>query len=189
MKWNSEKVAILKDNYAFADLDKLANQLGTTTKAVIRKAQKLKLYRAKNNQIVNDYKFCSLCQKEHHISEFYKNRAKYDGYEYHCKKYYLTKNNTSPLSASKGASTTETRAKTTELRASTTELRASTTDYVETRPRNPVVTINGVVGKICNSCKEFKPLDAYSKDANGYAQKKATCKLCYKIRYSKKKVE
>ena len=46
MKWNSEKVAILKDNYAFADLDKLANQLGTTTKAVIRKAQKLKLYSA-----------------------------------------------------------------------------------------------------------------------------------------------
>ena len=70
MKWNSEKVAILKDNYAFADLDKLANQLETTTKAVIRKAQKLKLYRAKNNQIINDYKFCSLCQKEHHISEF-----------------------------------------------------------------------------------------------------------------------
>ena len=175
MKWNSEKVAILKDNYAFADLDKLANQLGTTTKAVIRKAQKLKLYRAKNNQIVNDYKFCSLCQKEHHISEFYKNRAKYDGYEYHCKKYYLTKNNTSPLSSSKGANTTD--------------IRASTTDYVETRPRNPVVTINGVVGKICNSCKEFKPLDAYSKDKNGYAQKKATCKSCYKIRYSKKKVE
>ena len=182
MKWNSEKVAILKDNYAFADLDKLANQLETTTKAVIRKAQKLKLYRAKNNQIINDYKFCSLCQKEHHISEFYRNRSKYDGYEYYCKKYYLTKNNTSPLSSLKGASATETR-------ANTTDIRASTTDYVETRPRNPVVTINGVVGKICNSCKEFKPLDAYSKDANGYAQKKATCKLCYKIRYSKKKVE
>ena len=168
MKWNSEKVAILKDNYAFADLDKLANQLETTTKAVIRKAQKLKLYRAKNNQIINDYKFCSLCQKEHHISEFYRNRSKYDGYEYYCKKYYLTKNNTSPLSSLKGA---------------------SATDYVETRPRNPVVVVGGVTGKICNSCKEFKPLDAYSKDKNGYAQKKATCKLCYKERYSKKKVE
>lgn len=175
MKWNSEKVAILKDNYAFADLDKLANQLETTTKAVIRKAQKLKLYRAKNNQIINDYKFCSLCQKEHHISEFYRNRSKYDGYEYYCKKYYLTKNNTSPLSSLKGASATETR--------------ANTTDYVETRPRNPVVVVGGVTGKICNSCKEFKPLDAYSKDKNGYAQKKATCKLCYKERYSKKKVE
>lgn len=181
MKWNTEKVNILKDRYAFANLDELANELGATTKAVIRKAQKLKLYRAKNNQIFNDYKFCSLCQKEHHISEFYRNRSKYDGYEYYCKKYYLTKNNTTPP-LSEGASTTETR-------VNTTDIRASATDYVETRPRNPVVVVGGVTGKICNSCKEFKALDAYSKDKNGYAQKKATCKSCYKIRYSKKKVE
>lgn len=182
MKWNTEKVNILKDRYAFANLDELANELGATTKAVIRKAQKLKLYRAKNDQIFNDYKFCSLCQKEHHISEFYRNRSKYDGYEYYCKKYYLTKNNTTPPLSLKGASTTE-------IRANTTETRANTTDYVETRPRNPVVTINGVVGKICNSCKEFKPLDDYARDKYGYAERKATCKLCYKIRYSKKKVE
>lgn len=181
MKWTTEKVNILKDRYAFANLDDLAKDLEVTTKAVIRKAQKLKLYRAKNNQVFNDYKFCSLCQKEHHISEFYRNRSKYDGYEYYCKKYYLTKNNTTPP-LSKRASTTETRAK-------TTELRASTTDYVETRPRNPVVVVGGVTGKICNSCKQFKSLDEFSRDKNGYAQKKATCKLCYKIRYSKKKVE
>ena len=168
MKWNSDKVAILKDRYAFANLDELANDLEVTTKAVIRKAQKLKLYRAKNNQIFNDYKFCSLCQKEHHISEFYRNKSKYDGYEYYCKKYYLTKNNTTPPLSSKGA---------------------SATDYVETRPRNPVIFVNGVKGKICNSCKEFKSLDEYSKDARGYAGKKATCKLCYKERYSKKKAE
>lgn len=164
MKWNSEKVSILRDKYPFSDLNELANQLGTTTKAVIRKAQKLKLYRAKNNQIFNNYKFCSLCQKEHHISEFYRNKSKYDGYEYYCKKYYLTKNNTTPPLLSKGASATETRVK-------TTDKRASTTDYVETRPRNPVIVVGGVTGKICNCCKEFKSLDAYSKDINGYAQK------------------
>ena len=183
MKWNTEKVSILKDKYPFADLDELANQLGTTTKAVIRKAQKLKLYRAKNNQNFDDYKFCSLCKKEHHISEFYRNKSKFDGYEYYCKKYYLQKeksDTTTPLSK---------RASTTETRANTTDKRASTTDYVETRPRNPVVVVGGVTGKICNSCKEFKPLSEYSKDINGYFQKKATCKLCYKIRYSKKKIE
>ncbi|MBQ8997807.1 MAG: hypothetical protein IJ086_03815 [Clostridium sp.] len=177
MKWNTEKVSILKDRYAFANLDDLANELGATTKAVIRKAQKLKLYRAKNNQIFNDYKFCSLCKKQHHISEFYRNRAKYDGHEYYCKRYYKQRKEklTTTLPFKKGQI---------GLRKG-----ANKTDYVETRPRNPVVVVGDITGKICNSCKQFKSLDEFSRDKNGYAQKKATCRRCYKIRYSKKKVE
>lgn len=177
IKWDDKKVAILRDNYAYADLEELAKKLQTTVKGVIRKAQKLQLYRAKNNQINNGYKFCSMCQTEHPLDAFYKNKAKFDGYEYYCKKYYLTKNITTSPSQS-GASATESG-------ASATDKGASTTEYVTNRPKNPTVFKNGIEGKICNWCKEWKPLDQYSKDKNGIAQKKATCKLCYKNRYSK----
>lgn len=187
MKWDDEKVVILRDNYAYSDLNELAGKLGTTKKAVIRKAQKLHLYRAKNNQIIDGYKFCSLCQIEHPVDQFYRNKAKYDGLEYHCKKYYELKKEkhnhscTTPLLNNKRASATE-------IGVSTTENKnLLNLEYIKNRPRNPVVVKNGVSGKVCNLCKTFKPIIDYSKDANGVAGRKAICKICYKERYSRRK--
>lgn len=187
MKWDDEKVAILRDSYAYSNLNELADRLGTTKKAVIRKAQKLQLYRAKNNQIVDGYKFCSLCHVEHSVDHFYRNRAKYDGLEYYCKKYYELKNKskaTPPLSEVR-VNATENGAFTTDKRANVTEMQPI--DPIKNRPRNPTLVLNGVEGKVCNMCKTFKPLIDYSKDKGGIAGRKATCKSCYKERYAKRR--
>lgn len=187
MKWDDEKLAILKDSYAYSSLDELAIRLGTTKKAVIRKAQKLHLYRAKNNQVRDGYKFCSLCQVEHPVDHFYKNKAKYDNLEYYCKKYYALKkekqnhSHTTPLLNQKRAFTTEKGASTTENQ------NLLNLEHIKNRPRNPVLNVDGVDGKVCNLCKTFKALIDYSKDANGIAGRKATCKTCYKERYSKRR--
>lgn len=187
MKWDDEKVAILRDSYAYSDLNKLADQLGTTKKAVIRKAQKLQLYRAKNNQIIDGYKFCSFCQVEHLVDNFYRNRAKFDGLEYYCKKYYEFKkeSKTTPPLSDIRVNATENGVFTTDKRASATE--NLMLDPIKHRPKNPTVFVDGVEGKVCNRCKKFKPLIDYAKDKNGIAGKKATCKSCYKERYAKKR--
>lgn len=183
MKWTDEKVEILKDAYEYEDLELLSNKLGVTVKAVIRKAQKLKLHRAKNNQIINGYKFCSLCQCEHPIDSFYKNKAKFDNLEYYCKKYYELKklkkekqidNLPSTLFNQKRALTTD----------SPTFLAR---EAIKHRPKNPIIVKNDIEGKICNWCKKWKSLDEYGTDKNGIAGKKATCKMCYKERYSMQK--
>lgn len=175
MVWNEDKVLLLKDEYPYADLSLLAKKLGVTKKAVIRKAQKLQLYRAKNNQIVGGYKFCSLCQIEHPVDHFYRNRAKHNRLEYYCKKYYELKkekqnhSHTTPPLNNKRAFTTERGAFTTEREGHSSK-----------RPRSPIVIKNGVSGKVCNKCKEWKPLSLYWNNKNGIAGKRAVCIPCLK---------
>lgn len=187
MKWTDAKIEILKDSYAYSDLNELANQLKVTKKAVIRKAQKLQLYRAKNNQIIDGYKFCSFCQVEHPVHHFYRNKSKLDGLEYYCKKYYTLKkekqnhSQTTPLLNQK-------RALETEIGASATENKnLLNLEYIKNRPKNQTLIVDGVEGKVCNLCKTFKALTYYSKDKNGIAGRKAICKSCYKERYSKRR--
>lgn len=179
MIWSEDKILILEDEYAYADLGNLALKLGTTIKGVKRKAEKLKLKRATNNQVIDGYKYCSLCKTEHHISHFYRNKAKSNGYEYYCKKYYETKSeNTKDIHQlphlNKGGYATDYK-------------RGYATDYKghsSKRPRNPIVIKNNVEGKICNKCKVWKPLSQYWDDKNGIAQKKARCIECYKNTYT-----
>ena len=178
MLWDKEKVLILEDEYAYADLNLLAEKLGTTIKGIRRKAERLSLKRATNNQILNDYKYCSLCKIEHHISHFYKNKAKSYGYEYHCKKYYENKQlrdtsvpNITPLPHN-------------NLRGNVTECTGGNAtergNHTSKRPRNPIVVKNDIKGKVCNKCKTWKPLDNYWTDKKCIGNKKATCIECYK---------
>lgn len=181
MVWDEEKVLLLKDEYPYADLNLLAKKLGTTTKAVRRKAEKLRLKRATNNQIVDGYKYCSFCKVEHPVSSFYRNKAKSYGYEYHCKKYYESKKINKSQSEEKlpllyqedGEKSTEARGKTTERMGHSSK-----------RPRNPIVIKSGVSGKICNSCKIWKPLSLYWNSKNGIAGKRAVCIDCFKAKHS-----
>lgn len=180
MKWDDEKVAILRDGYAYSDLNELASKLGTTKKAIIRKAQKLQLYRAKNNQIIDGYKLCSFCQAEHPVDHFYRNRAKYNNLEYYCKKYYELKKEKQSHSYATHLLNNK--------RASTTENKnLLNLEYIKHRPRNPTIFRAGIEGKVCNMCKTFKPLAEYFRDKNGIAGRKASCKSCYKERYSKRR--
>lgn len=175
MVWNEDKILLLKDEYAYGDLDLLAKKLGVTKKAVIRKAQKLQLYRAKNNQIIDGYKFCSLCQIEHPVDQFYRNKAKYDGLEYHCKKYYKLKKEKQNHSQATSLLNNK-RAFVTETGVSATER----TGHSSKRPRSPIIVKNEVLGKICNKCKEWKPLNMYWNSKNGIAGKRAVCISCLK---------
>ena len=170
MVWDDEKVLILRDEYEYSDLKLLADKLGTTIKGVRRKAEKLNLKRATNNQIRDGYKYCSLCKVEHSISEFYKNKAKSYGYEYYCKKYYneKVKRETDfkiervPLPHSfKGGKMTDDN----EMNV------ADIKGHSSKRPRNPIVIKNNIQGKVCNKCKCWKPLDSYWNSEKGIAGK------------------
>lgn len=176
MKWTDEKVAILTDEYAYVNLEQLAIKLSTTVKGVRRKADKLKLKRATNNQIVDGYKYCSFCQKEHPINDFYKNKSASYGLEYYCKKYYEQK------------IPNKIKQTTTPKTGESIQKRGESTDKgqkVSHRPLNPIVIKNGLEGKICNLCKQWKPLSEYGNDSKGIGGKRARCKKCYKDMYQK----
>ncbi len=171
MKWDSTKLAILEDGFMYRDLNELALELGCTVKAVMRKAEKLKLHRATNNQVIDGYKFCSFCQKEEPISVFYRNKSASHGFEYYCKKYYEQK------SFNKIKSTP------TPIAEECYQKRGNPTDTgqkITHRPTNPIVIRNGIEGKICNGCKTWKPLDEYGRDSKGIASRRARCRDCYR---------
>lgn len=178
MKWTTEKIELLKDGFAYSDLNELAKKIGTTRGAIIKKAQMLQLRRAKNNQIVDGYKFCSLCKIEHPIEHFYRNKAKFHGLEYYCKKYYETKDTT--LAPSKSMNLTEKGIDMTEKTINQTEKGMNCTDYIHARPRNPVIIKDGIEGKVCNGCHTWKPLEDYGGDSKGIAKKRARCRTCYR---------
>ena len=176
MKWTDKEIQMLIDGFAYCELETLSKEIGCTVKALKRKAERLRLSRATNNQIVDDYKYCSFCKKEEHISNFYKNKSSSYRHEYYCKKYYelkrlnlLKQNATPPLLQPN------------KKRGNPTE----THNFITNRPRNPVVIRRGIKGKICNQCKQWKPLDDYGNDKKGIAQKRARCKCCYKENQSR----
>lgn len=176
MKWDEQKIQVLKDEYPYCNLDKLAKKLNTTVKSVRRKAESIKLKRATNNQIVNEYKYCTFCEKEHHISQFYRNKSASYGYEYYCILYYKNKKESIENISLNSTASYNTPSK---------DMSYTKKDAIKNRPINPIVIRNGVKGKICNMCKSFKPLDDYWADKNGIGGKKATCSSCYKDRYSR----
>ncbi len=176
MKWTSDMLAILEDEFAYSNLEELASKLKVTVKALRRKAEELGLKRATNNMIIDDYKYCSMCKKEHHISRFYKNKTASFGYEYFCIDYYKKKKLnkikeetpiTTPLLTSKRGISTDIQQKVTK------------------RPTNPIVIKNGVKGKVCNKCKEWKSLEDYQNDPKGIEGKRARCRDCYREMYKK----
>lgn len=169
-------LAILKDEFAYSNLEDLASKLGVTVKALRRKAEILGLKRATNNMIIDDYKYCSMCKKEHHISKFYRNKTASFGYEYFCVDYYKKKK------LNKINQETET---TTPLLTSKRGIPTDIGQKVTSRPKNPVVIKNGIRGKVCNKCKEWKPLSSYQNDPKGIAGKRARCRDCYREMYKK----
>ena len=169
-------LAILEDEFAYSDLEELALKLEVTVKALRRKAEVLGLKRATNNMIIDNYKYCSMCKKEHHISRFYKNKTASHRYEYFCIDYY-DKKKLNKIKKEPAITTPP-----------LTSKRGNTTDKgqkVTSRPKNPVVIRDGIKGKICNKCKEWKPLDSYQNDPKGIESKRARCRDCYREMYKK----
>lgn len=183
MKWTDEKIEMLKDGYKYMDLNELANQIGCTVKALTRKAEAIRLFRAKNNDVNDGYKYCTFCNDYHPDSHFYKNRTKNSNLEYACKLYFekfklenIRQNTlltTTPLNKKRGKY------------ANRGVFEGGEVEKIKNRPKNPIVIRNGIEGKICNGCKVWKPLSQYGADKKGIAGKRARCVVCMKERSKK----
>ena len=185
MKWTDEKIEQLLDEYEYCDLLELSEKLGCTIKAITRKAEKLRLFRAKNNEVKDGIKYCTFCKTYHSAeSNFYKNRTKNSNLEYACKLYFekfklknIKKESLlapSPLNKKGGK------------QANRGDFQGREREKIKYRPKNPVVVKNGIEGKVCNGCKEWKSLDSYGNDKKGIAGKRARCIDCMKNRYLNK---
>lgn len=186
MKWTDEKLELLVDEYAYCDLKELSEKIGCTVKALTRKAEKLRLFRAKNNEVKDGIKYCTYCHTYHEVEDnFYKNRTKNSNLEYACKLYFekfklknirkIASISTTPLKQKRGN------------QANRGDFEVECNTKVKNRPINPVVIKNGVEGKICNGCKVWKPLDAYGIDKKGIAGRRARCISCMRERNKQRK--
>lgn len=183
MRWSKDKLDLLIDEYQYCNLYDLANKIGCTVKALTRKAEKLRLFRAKNNEIKDGIKYCTFCKTYHDKSQFYIDKAQNSNLRYNCKLYYEnyklknrkqnTVTTTTLLNQKRGKSSNRDKNQILEK------------EKIKYRPVNPVVIKNGVEGKICNGCKTWKPLEAYGRDSKGIKKRRARCKDCYKLNSSK----
>lgn len=179
MKWSQDKLEQLLDGYEYMNLEELAGQIGCTVKALTRKAEKLRLFRAKNNQVKDGLKYCTFCKTYHPAeSNFYKNRTKNSNFEYACKRYFekFKLNNIKEESLLTTPPLTQKRGK----QANRGIFETSTKEKIKYRPRNPIVVRDGIEGKVCNGCKTWKPLDFFGRDSKGIGQRRARCKDCMK---------
>lgn len=179
MRWSQDKLDILLDEYEYCDLEKLSQKLGCTVKALTRKAEKLRLFRAKNNEVKDGIKYCTFCNTYHPAeSNFYKNRTKNSNLEYACKLYFekfkLNNIKEEPLL------TTHLLNQKRGNQANRGNFEGKEREIVKHRPKNPIVIKDGIKGKVCNRCKVWKTLNDYGIDQKGIGQRRARCRLCYK---------
>lgn len=187
MKWTDEKVEQLLDEYEYCDLIELSEKLGCTVKALTRKAEKLHLFRAKNNEVKDGIKYCTFCKTYHDESEFYKDRAKNSDLRYNCKLYYQNyklKNKKQNLNLTPTL-LNQKRGKESNRGVFEGSSESCKKEKIKHRPISPVVKRNGIEGKVCNGCKEWKPLESYGKDKKGIAGRRARCVDCMRKMYRK----
>lgn len=178
MKWTEEKIALLNDEYEYCDLKDLSQKIGCTVKAITRKAESLRLFRAKNNEVKDGIKYCTFCKTYHPVTDFYVDRAKHSNLRYNCKLYY--KKYKLKNIRSKPILTTTLLNQKRGNQSNRGVFEGEEREKIKYRPRNPVVIRNGIEGKVCNGCKEWKPLDSYGIDKKGIASRRARCKDCMK---------
>lgn len=162
MKWDDEKLDLLKDNYAYVSNEELAEQIGCTVNALVKKASRENLSKATNNQINDGIKFCTYCNTYHEIDNFYKDKHANSGYQYYCKLYYKSHN----------------------PRETTTPLKNKSHNPRETKAfgldgkRNPITIINNKECIICKVCGNAKELDHFYKNSKMINGRVNVCKEC-----------
>jgi len=172
-EWTNEELAKLEAKYPTTDLEELSKELDRTVRALIAKANVIGVVRQRNNKIVNGKKFCSMCQKWHPISEFYRNKAKLDGYEYYCKKYYKRKN--------KKIDDVVVHKDKYKFTCATEYIGVNRERIVH--EKREILIFDGIEGKICNCCKEWIPLIEFSEQEGGAGGRTSRCKACHNIEY------
>ena len=172
-----EQKKFLIDNYPTMPTKELAKVLGITENNLRRKASFYKLKKLGNYSVVDNKKECATCKELLPLEEFYKDCWNNSGYRYQCKKCY-----NAPSIIPKTIIKNDLNYRNIYGNCCNNNGKGAI-EKVKNRPRNPVIIKDGLEGKVCNRCKEWKGLDAYSKDRKGIAGRKATCKECYKLMY------
>ncbi len=184
----------LIQNYPLMDNKILAEELNISIGNLTRKASAWGVKKISPYDVVDGKKLCSTCKKMISIEKFYVDKQNRSGYRYECMDCYNLKHrSTEKFKIEKIIKETHEEIEKKEKPKTKANNRNSygiegTRPRINKKPRNDVIIINGVLGKKCNRCKKWKPLDGYAKDKKGIAQKRATCKECYKILNKKRAI-
>ena len=170
--WTVEEIEKLKAKYPTSDLDELSQELNRSIRSLVCKAETIKVKRLRNNNVVEGRKFCSMCQKWHSVDKFYRNKAKLDGYEYYCKKYYDRK----------GKKAKAEKPKYTFTKASSTYKRVDR-EFIR-HDKRQLYIIDGVGHQECTGCYEILPLTEFRDLANGSNGKASKCIACHSVEYN-----
>ena len=175
MKWTDDKLDILKDEYGYVDNKELANKLGCSISALVKKASRINIKKVTNNSIADGQKYCTYCKAYHPIEQFYRDKYANEGYQYYCKLYYKSHNareTTTPLNIKSHNPRESIGSKCHNPR----ESREFSLDW----KRNPIIVVNGQKCLRCKSCQKVKPLYNFYENKKMISGRVNKCKECYK---------
>lgn len=168
--WTSEDIAKLKAEYPTCNVDELAKEMGRTIRAIECQASKLKLEKVLDSAIINGQKFCSFCKKWHPIGEFYQNRHKINGYEYYCKRYYITRKARREVSIVDKSIF--------EFSQDIQREYVSVSKDRKKKENQRLIVINNIEGKLCTKCWSWHPLTDFEMSFGDLGDRTSKCKGC-----------
>ena len=171
-EWGVEEIEKLKAKYPTVDLDELSKELNRSVRSLVCKANDIQVKRQRNNTVVKGEKFCSMCQKWHPVSEFYRNKCKLDGYEYYCKKYYKLKEKKAKAEKPKYSFT----------KASSIYKKVDRERIVHEKRK--LYIIDNIEHQECTECYEILPLTEFRDLASGSNGKASKCIVCHSVGYN-----
>lgn len=179
--WTSEDIAKLKAEYPTCNVDELAKEMGRTIRAIECQASKLKLEKVLDSAIINGQKFCSFCKKWHPIGEFYQNRHKINGYEYYCKRYYITRKARREVSIVDKSIF--------EFSQDIQREYVSVSKDRKKKENQRIIMINNIEGKLCTKCWSWHPLTDFEMSFGDLGDRTSKCKSCTESKRGRTKKE
>ena len=168
--WTGEDIAKLKAKYPTADLDALSLEMDRSARAIACKASKLGLERVPENAIIEGQKFCSFCKKWHPIGEFYQNRHKLNGFEYYCKRYYITRKVKREVSIVDKSIF--------EFSKDIQREYVAVSESGKKKENQTIIMINNIEGKLCTKCWKWHPLTYFKVSYGDLGDRADSCKDC-----------
>lgn len=192
MRLSMKQKQYLIENYPLMDNEILAKELNISIGNLRRKASAWGVRKISAYDVIDEKKLCSTCKRMRKIDKFYVDKQNRSGYRYECIDCYGLKHRLTETFKIEEHIEKEIKEKIEKPKSKANNRNLygieGTRPRINKKPRNDVVIVNGVLGKKCNRCKKWKPLDGYAKDKKGIAQKRATCKECYKILNKKRAI-
>lgn len=182
MKKIDYKKKFILDNYSTKSTSEIAEELELTEVNVRQLARRLGVNKSFNNDIINGYKLCSVCQRLLPVNQFYKDCYAKNGLRFECIRCFKkgnNRNNRNAIATSSPPANTVTN--TVKAGGGGVDKQIIKLDH----KKNPIIVRDGIEGLVCKNCNIWKPLDDFHRNKSNKSGRLNSCKECEKKRLRK----